>query len=505
MIAFDILANEARGLGYREDAIRRNYAYSDVWAGPGAMARCVPLAAFTQTPSSYRTAAFAALSLEEGVPEALAREHRALGAPLLFVIDPEGVSLWQVYAEGPPRRLERATLDSLPALFAANKTAWAPDSIHRAKSIGRLEPMYQLDFVDVGLIPAIEGEIHTRLDRLLQDALEVSQIARTDAGIRSLFKGVFRLLAAKILIDRGNPLVARWDSDDVRSVLAGIGQFYKLGQDNLNTRLSNAFFGGAWSVLRKGLNVANISADDLAYVYENTLVTSQARRDFGTHSTPRHIAEYVVSRLRLWEYGDNPPHVFEPFAGAGVFLVSALRHMQDALPHAWTDRQRHDLLVTRLQGAEIDPFACEVAMLSLILADYPNANGWKIEETDLFTNGALASRMMGADVILCNPPFETFSSKERIAYPAAVAVSGSKVDFALRAALKTHPKALGFVVPRSLLINRAYADQRRQIERQYREIELVSLPDDLFSVSRTDTALLIARVPTDTPGQRLLR
>ena len=33
--------------------------------------------------------------------------------------------------------------------------------------------------------------------------------------------------------------------------------------------------------------------------------------------------------------------------------------------------ERHAFLVPRIRGAEIDPFACEVATLSLILADYP--------------------------------------------------------------------------------------------------------------------------------------
>jgi hypothetical protein len=46
--------------------------------------------------------------------------------------------------------------------------------------------------------------------------------------------------------------------------------------------------------------------------------------------------------------------------------------------------KRHEFLVKRISGDEIDAFACEVATLSLILADYPNANGWKVSERDLF-------------------------------------------------------------------------------------------------------------------------
>lgn len=144
-------------------------------------------------------------------------------------------------------------------------------------------------------------------------------------------------------------------------------------------------------------------------------------------------------------------------------------------------------------GAEIDPFACEVAKLSLILADYPNANGWMIEEADLFAKGALAARLEGMDVILCNPPFEAFTGEERAKYPEAHAIDGSKAVFALATALWARPKMLGFVVPNTLLVDRRYREQRRLVEGLYREVELVSLPDGVFNVSQLDTALVIAR------------
>ncbi|WP_449409274.1 N-6 DNA methylase [Methylobacterium komagatae] len=205
------------------------------------------------------------------------------------------------------------------------------------------------------------------------------------------------------------------------------------------------------------------------------------------------MADYILDRLRLWEFGAALPDVYEPFAGAGVLLGSALRQMRDGLPNDWSDRQRHDLLIQHIGGAEIDPFACEVAKLSLILADYPNANGWRVEEQDLLVKGALAERLRGRDVILCNPPFEAFTREERTRYPEAHAVDGSKAVFALATALKARPKMLGFVVPNTLLVDRRYRAQRREVEQFYREVELVALPDGVFNVSQLDTALLIAR------------
>ncbi len=489
----DLVAKQTAMLGYRDDAVRREYAYSDVWVASGGT-RSVPMVAFTQTPPSYRSAAFAVAEGTASSAQALVDSHRALGAPLFFVIEGDEVSSWQVYARQAPRLLDRFPVDLLPETFRLHRDEWTPDVIHRAKSIGRVDTNYQRDFVDIGLIPAIEGEIHTKLDRLIREAVADVRQVSDGQTMRLLFRGVFRLLAAKILTDRQSARAQSWDADNVADVLSAMGEYYALGKDTqIWPAHTLALLDPVWRAFRAGFSVANISADDLAYVYESTLVTPQARARFGTHSTPRHVADYILDRFRLWEFGAQPLNVYEPFAGAGVFLGSALRQMRDGLPHDWSDEQRHDLLIRHIGGAEIDPFACEVAKLSLILADYPNANGWKIEEKDLLAKGALSVRLKGHDVILCNPPFEAFTAEERARYPDAHAIDGSKAVFALSTALQAKPKMLGFVVPNTMLVDRRYRAQRRAVEQLYRDIELVSLPDGVFNVSQLDTALLIAR------------
>jgi hypothetical protein len=491
-VAIDRIAMETARLGYRADAIVRDYPFSTLTTLGTSTTKRAPLAVFTQTPPSYRSAAFGASISDESGSELLVREFRDLGAPLFFVVEGDIVSVWQVYAGGPPRLLERAPLDAIDRLFDARRDVWGPDSIHRAKSIGRFNAAYQLDFVDVGLMPAIEGQIYEKLDRLLNETLAATREAGVLDDDKALFQGVFRLVAAKILTDREHHASTTWNASDVRTVLAGIGSFYGL-TDSFPVEASSGKLSDAWDILRSGLNVSNISADDLAFVYENTLVTPETRRIYGTHSTPRHVAEYIVGRLDLWRDTLDPPKVYEPFAGAGVFLVSALRHLREGLPYGWTDRQRHDLLVNKIKGSEIDAFACEVAVLSLILADYPNKNGWKIENADLFKDDVLATRLAEADVVLCNPPFEIFNDEERALYPQVTSISGARAEAVLSLTLRATPRALGFVLPRAFLMDRAYRGQRHDIERLYHEVELVSLPDGIFRVSQVESALLIAR------------
>ncbi len=496
MNAVETIATAAQATGYRAEAVVRDYAFADV-LDPSATTRQVPLVGFTQTPPSYRSAAFAVVQGSSGDNVGLVREHRALGAPLLFVIDGSQVTVWQVRSNDPPRVLERTTVSKVSALFQQKKDVWNPDAIHRAKSVGAVEKGYQLDFVDLGLLPAIEGEIHTKLDRLLVETLAAAKNAQggNTVDVRTLFRVVFRLLAAKVLQDRNHPYAQGWDANNLQSVLKGIESYYSLDKVSVaNRQKIIPAYEAVWACLRQGINFSNISADDLAFVYENTLVTPDARKLFGTHSTPRQVAEYIVQRLELHEHRAEDLKIYEPFAGAGIFLVSALRHLRNLLPVDWTDQQRHNFLIKHLAGDEIDPFACEVACLSLILADYPNHNGWHIEEKDLFKNGVLKKRMQEHNVILCNPPFESFTPKERKEYPIS-SQTHSKAVAVLNAAIDAHPLALGFVLPRPFILEKQFSDQRRRIEKLYGHVELVELPDRIFGAADIEASVLIAINP----------
>ena len=494
MIPFDLFAQAAEATGYRREALVRDHAFADVLALDGGT-RSVPFAAFTQTPPSYRSAALAVVEQGAESDVETVQAYRSLGAPLLFVIAGEQVSVWQVRVGGAPRRLDQVRLAEVPALFERNRADWRPDVIHRAKSIGSIDRTYQRDFVDLGLLPAVEGEIQVKLDQLLVDTMQAAQrVARgRPDDSRQLFRIVFRLLAAKVLQDRQHAYAALWDPADLHSVLRAIESYYSLPAVLAGkSEAELAPYVAAWAILRQGISFSNISSEDLAFVYENTFVTPEMREQLGTHSTPRQLAEYAVSRLELHRFVPEQLTIYEPFAGAGAFLVSALRHLRDLLPGEWSDRERHQFLVQRLAGDEYDPFACEVAKLSLILADYPNQNGWHIQERDLFADGVLAERLHDQAVILCNPPFEAFSQEDRDRY-ALARQTYSKPVAVLDAALAARPRALAFVLPRPFIQDRQFDEQRRQVEALYGSVELVELPDRIFGAAVMESTLLIAR------------
>jgi type I restriction-modification system DNA methylase subunit len=498
MNALQIIENEFAQIGYSRSGMIRDYTFSDVLT-PLGQKRSVDLAAFTQTPASYRTAAFGVIREDESDISQTLMGYRSLGAPVMLSISGNRVTVWQIYSMEKPRRIDEYSLDQIPALFAKQSGKWTPDVIHRAKSIGAFDPSYQLDFVDMELLPVIEGEIHVKLDRLLQEVISGIQCSlkkqkKQTIDYHLLFKGTFRLLAAKILLDCKHQKAQVWDSSEIGSILTGIEDYYQLGTLHLLADVAMmTAFANAWQQLTEAISFRNISADDLSFVYENTLVTTETRKIFGTHSTPRQVADYIVKTIGLNRINLDSLRVYEPFSGAGVFLVSAIRHIRGLLPSDWSDQHRHKFLTERIQGSEIDSFACEVAMLSLILADYPNANGWHIQEEDLFIGRTLSNKIAQSNIILCNPPFEDFTPEERTTYQAFASRSIHKPIAILSTVLDSLPEAIGFVLPRGFILDRQYAGIRQEVEKNYEAIEIVSLPDRIFKASGIESSLLIAR------------
>lgn len=492
MNALASIEHGLRDLGYEAKALHRAYSFADV-LNPAAETRTVALAVFTQTPESFRSAAFGVV--EDATDSAATiMANRALGAPIFFSINGDDVGVWAVGARVAPRLIERLPVDQLPALFAKHRNSWTPQALHRAKALGQPRGPVQFDFIDLGLLPAIEQEVQNKLHRTMAEVLDL--LSPSESGgdrEKAAFRLTFRLLAAKILIDREHPAAADWAQDNVVAVLDGIQGYYGLGLLGTDVAaVASDDIGAAWARLRQSISLRNISSDSLAFVYENTLVTADTRKLFGTHSTPRPVAEYVLGRIDLSRCDPAKVRIAEPFAGAGIFLVTALRELRDLLPPEWPAAERHQFLVERMAGAELDAFACEVATLSLILADYPNANGWHVRSSDLFKAGVLEAFLKDTTLILCNPPFEDFTAQERLDYPEAFSISRSKAMVALHAAIDAAPEAIGFVLPRGFLQQKQYRHLRTRLATGYGRIELVSLPDRIFEKATYPCALVMA-------------
>lgn len=493
-----VLKSSLTRLGYRAADVYQAFRFAAV-DQPLRPVRQVDAAAFLDGPASYRTAALGVVRTDANkTVQQTVEATRSLGAPFLVVIEGDEASVWTYTASG-VTQLDSTSASQWPTLLADHKK-FGPGPIRQLKALQVREdaPATGLLF-DPRTLYGIQASTQLALDELLTQFLSHFDGVRTTAGQLSLqkhyevlFPLVFRLLAGKILIDREDIRVSSIDPDDPRQVVATVETLYSLSPQRRQwTKVRVAQLASAWRTLREGLYVRNVAADDLAFVYENTLITPETRKAFGTHSTPYSAADYVIRSLRLPEGNAAAQlRVYEPFAGACVFLTAALRRFKELFPQAWIVRKVHEHLVSHFVASEIDPFACEIARLALILADYPNHNGWRITREDLFESNRLADRVSQCDVLLCNPPFEDLDEPIE-------GISVHKPVVLLDAVIKTPPAFVGVVMPSGFSTHKVYREHIRRICEIYADVEVMLLPEGMFRHASIGAEVLIAQSRRD--------
>lgn len=497
MIATTALRETFLSLGYKAGHIHMDYRFAAVHVG-GSPVVSADAAVFFDEPPSYRNAAIGVVHTDAQSAREAIQARRSLGAPFFIAIDSNQVSAWVVAPDG-ARKVGAAPASDWDSFVAAHKVHWEAQAVRRAKAVQLREPSRQHLLFDPSVVYAIQGQAQRALSELLEGFLErFASPAKSQLSLehdyRILFPLVFRMLAAKILFDREDARTAGVDREDAQSVVEFVNRLYSLPELSLRwTKVERAQLQAAWQALLGGLYVRNIAADDLAFVYENTLITPETRREFGTHSTPASVAEYIVRSLDLPQGEElQKLRVYEPFAGSCVFLTAAMRRFKELLPSNWSPATQHRHLVRHFAASELDQFACEIARLSLILADYPNANGWHIHNEDLFDGVSLDTRLACADVVLCNPPFESFEVGAPVRSTVA---SVHKPVEALTRFLAARPRYLGVVLPDGFGSHQKYRDVLSQVLACYRNVELVALPENCFSHATVGAVALIAQDP----------
>ena len=330
------------------------------------------------------------------------------------------------------------------------------------------------------------------MHRLLNDVIASCEAVykehhKKELDYEALFRLIFRLIAAKLLGDRQYP--GRWLSTNAQEVIKLVEGFY-FQHTSPEAVLDDILVQDtAWRQIRKAFSFCNLSVEALAYVYENTLITPQARQELGTHATPPEIVEYIMQNIPLEELDEENRQIFEPFCGHAPFLTAALARLRALLPLDMSAEQRHDYLIRMLPGMEVESFACEVARNSLILADYPNPNGWAITKADFFASNETDKYLTQAQVVLCNPPYGDFSPQDKRSNPSIA--SANKAVEALHRIIQHIPKILGVVLPRVFINGQSYRQIQKQINSFYNDITLVELPR-IFNFSDVESVVLIA-------------
>ncbi len=472
------------GCGYSPDLLAERYSYGD--------GRFVDLAAFAHRPFDARSACIAAFDSRTQDPRQEVMACRSLGAPVVLVNFNDMLQVWRPGRTDATCVERGLTSQQAANFFSTNERYLSPRKIYEAKTIGRvLGGQRQMDmFVDTGLLPYAEKKIGTALVAEVVNAASTLKEAFpgkiTIPQQEWIFKSVFRLLAAKILKDKGVPGFIAAKLDDVYDTLQRVQKHYgskelvEIGQTRQQKALE-----ATGDIFKRMGNLRNLTTEALADVYEQALITAETRKLHGTHATPSYLVDYVVWQLAHWIKKIPPEHlnVFEPACGHAPFLIGMMRLLRNLQVNP-DSGSLSMFLRERLRGIEKDSFALEIARLSLTVADEPNPNGWAgLKSGDMFAGRGLEDAAQKCTVFLSNPPFED-----------------GKPFQMLERAFKQLPASavFGVVLPSTLLfgenVNREKIIEFRKWLVSNCELAEVSMfPDGLFTFADQEVTLLLGR------------
>ncbi len=484
-----------RSCGYRADLLRSDFRYGDNAA--------VPLVGFAQVPLDSRSACVAVLVASRD-PRAAVEACRPLGAPVVFLCFNDTLQWWKQGAAA-AEWIESVPAERIDAFFRSHQDDFSPDAVYRAKTLGRVRSEFQLSFVDLGLMPLVEREVGEALGQLIE---------RNVAGLKNrlgwrdvteeqghwLLKAVFWLVSAKILRDKRVPNFEDIAIADVEEVFSRVARHYGATAFSAGSAQKLAALRESARIIDQFSSLALTTTESLGYVYENTLISKETRASLGTHSTPSYLVDYIVGNLADWieEIPENQRRVFEPACGHAAFLVSAMRLLAQLLPSEKSiPSRRGPYLRSRLHGTDRDPFALELARLSLTLSDIPNPDGWDLRVEDMFLGDRLAEQTRGKSILLANPPFENFESRELAAYAEAgtrIVVNNKATEMLRRTLPELKPGSVfGVVVPQTILHGAFAEEVRRYLVENFELREIALFPDKVFKFSDAESAVLLGR------------
>jgi len=384
--------------------------------------------------------------------------------------------------------VELHSRDELSTFFCRNQAILSPRQLYLDKTLGRLPGSgRQLTFVDIGLLPFAEEWAGKEIKGAVEDAVGMlAQCFGRNVSVGQwgwICKTTFRLLAAKVLQDKGVPRFQRMDFANVCDVLQKVREHYGAEDGNGNVPASCLpHLEDASERFSRLGSLRNLTTEVLADVYEEACIAKKIRNELGIHSTPSYLVDYIIWQLEPWieRLDMEKIRVFEPACGHAPFLVGMmrlLRSMDLPVPRDGLSRFFRETLV----GIERDPFALEIGRLSLTIADVPNPNGWRnVKLGNMFESGRLKDLACNTNVLLSNLPFQD-----------------AKALRVMAEALPSLPPGavFGVIFPASLIFSKGGkpTEFRRWLTRNCQLAEVSLFPDGIFKFADQECALILGR------------
>jgi methylase of polypeptide subunit release factors len=466
-------------LGYHDELVRTDYP---VWLGTGygtALADAVAFGRPERLDMSTATITVSLHPLQESY-----RIAQALASPYMILATSDHLDLWIVDPREPQLWRENISPSDAPALAEWLRPAAALNS-----KVG-LRQLPLFDF-PVNLLAVARSRGAERLGPIVRAALdETARILPVPKNLERLEAGRYKhRRAARLVVTALTSLVLR-DRNDWRDlpplelVNEAARQFpTTYGWYNKTTVYERRLLAGLIQQLGEGINYRSLDPAILSHVYEEGLVFEDDRGQLGIHYTPPLLAQRLLQELPVELVAPDKRYVLDPACGSGTLLVAAHDRLRDLQPKHWSETQREQDLIVHLRGIDVDPFAVEIAQLTLLLNANPARNGWKIDEQDTLK---LNPKLADCTILVTNPPWNYHSEQGERHQAASDFVSWSVKALAPGG-------LLGIVLPQSWLSTNYSTHVRNELTDALEVFEIWRLPEGIFETSALASSVLLAR------------
>jgi len=482
----DTFIDEARSFlktaGYDPALLCADYEFT--WREPqgNLVNSALPLVAFSGSPATLRTACVSVfISGSDDARQEQLSKLRFLASPIAIVKTGNLVSLWAVRHEGNPEKIATADHANWQSLFQSRAREMTPEAVFLSKLGGR-----QLSFVDAGLVEWAERITEQTLTTLIEEVLHsaLGQHKGRSAQVKHvLLRLVFQLFACRVLEDKG--VIPKQET--ARKALKAAHERFSENIDPaaaLSSLLPISLVSTVFTELRTRFSFSSLTTEMLGHVYENALVTPEFRQENGIFYTPRSVTSYILKQLPIESIPEEKRVLLDPCCGSGSFLLAGFDRLDNLLGSSLSPAKKHQYLRARLRGFDIDEFAIETAILSLVVRDPLNRNGWKISLKNVSDLGQ-NNDSQRPTIIVTNPPFKEIK-EHGTRREFATEVLGRATSILERGGL------MGIVLPQSMLESRTASGARRAAMQECDILEILTLPGGLF-YSNADTAVLLMR------------
>jgi len=264
----------------------------------------------------------------------------------------------------------------------------------------------------------------------------------------------------------------------------------------------------------ESVNLSETDLDSKGKAFE-TFMGSYFRGDFGQFFTPRNIVKFIVSVLSI----SHESRVLDTSCGSGGFLLYALDKVRkeanefypdyETNPRTYNDHFRHwhDFAEKNLFGIEINEQIARTAKMNMIIHDDGHTNviasdGLLSSETIIEKTGNKGFEYNTFDFIITNPPFGSSIKQNEKAYLHQYGLGNKDVSWLDTANTKVKGRPtqstevlfieqdyyflkeggfLAIVIPDGILTNSSMQYVRDQIEKWFRIVAVVSMPQTAFA------------------------